>query len=92
MAIAGLGDAAASDGFATRSLPRNQAEIGHELARVCKASEIAHFRDQHLRSALARRLASPLAALGVVEVFGSTRSAVSTVLRGHNHVESKKTD
>ena len=34
MGVAGLGDAAASDGLATRSLARDQAEIGHELAWV----------------------------------------------------------
>ena len=28
-------------------LARDQAEIGHQLARVCKACEIAHFSDQH---------------------------------------------
>src|ERR1700730_13511413 len=47
MGVAGLGDAAASDGLAARLLARDQAEIGHELARVCKACEIAHFSDQH---------------------------------------------
>ena len=36
MGVAGLGDAAASDGLAARLLARDQAEIGHELARVCK--------------------------------------------------------
>jgi hypothetical protein len=34
MGVAGLGDAAAPDGLATRSLAWDQAEIGHELARV----------------------------------------------------------
>src|SRR5271154_353339 len=47
MGVAGLGDAAASDGLAARLLSRDQAEIGHELAGVCKACEIAHFSDQH---------------------------------------------
>ena len=45
--VAGLGDTAASDGFATRSFARDQAEIGHELAWVREACEVAHFRDQH---------------------------------------------
>ena len=31
MGVAGLGDAAASDGLAARLLARDQAEIGHEL-------------------------------------------------------------
>src|SRR6516165_11504264 len=34
MGVAGLGDGAAPDGLATRSLARDQAEIGHQLARV----------------------------------------------------------
>src|SRR2546430_12708468 len=32
--VAGLGDGATPDGLAARSLTRDQAEIGHELARV----------------------------------------------------------
>ena len=47
MGVPGLGDAAASDSLAARLLARDQAEIGHELARVCKACEIAHFSDPH---------------------------------------------
>ena len=47
MGITGLGNAAASDGLAARSLAGDQAEIGHELARACKACEIANFSDQH---------------------------------------------
>src|SRR5436190_24046263 len=34
MGVAGLGDGATPDGLAARSLTRDQAEIGHELARV----------------------------------------------------------
>jgi len=45
--VAGLGNAAASDGVTTRSLARNQAKIGHELAWVREACEVADFRDQH---------------------------------------------
>ena len=45
--VAGLGDAAPSDGLATRSLARDQAEIGHKLARIGEAREVADFRDQH---------------------------------------------
>jgi hypothetical protein len=38
MGVAGLGDAAASDGLAARLLARDQAEIGHELARTLPTS------------------------------------------------------
>jgi hypothetical protein len=34
MGVAGLGDGATPDGLAARSLAWDQAEIGHELARV----------------------------------------------------------
>src|SRR6202011_248732 len=37
MGVAGLDDAAAPDGLATRSLAGDQAEIGHELARVLRS-------------------------------------------------------
>jgi hypothetical protein len=43
MGVAGLGD-----GWSRHSIARpDQAEIGHELARVGEAGEVAEFRDQH---------------------------------------------
>src|ERR1017187_5907366 len=41
MGVAGIGDATASDRLAARLFARNQAEIGHELAWVRKACEVA---------------------------------------------------
>ena len=47
--VAGLGDAAASDTGAARIFGRDQSEIGHKLARIGKAREIAQFGDQRRR-------------------------------------------
>jgi hypothetical protein len=46
---AGLGDAAAFDTGAGRVLGRHQPEIGHELAQIGEARQVAQFSDQRCR-------------------------------------------
>src|SRR6516162_9387385 len=48
-AVAGLGEAAASDAGSARMLARHQPEIGHQLARIGEAREVAQFSDQGCR-------------------------------------------
>src|ERR1700732_1603187 len=45
-AVAGLGEAAAFDAGTARMLRGHQPEIGHQLARIGKAREVAQFGDQ----------------------------------------------
>src|ERR1700677_75399 len=42
--VASLGDAAAADCCPARMLGRRQTKVGHHLARIVEAGEIAHFR------------------------------------------------
>src|SRR2546421_1792187 len=48
-AVAGLGKAAAFDARYARMFGRHQPEIGHQLARVGEAREVAQFGDQRRR-------------------------------------------
>src|SRR6516164_5652773 len=48
-AVAGFGEAAASDACTARMLARHQPEIGHQLARIGEAREVAQFSDQRCR-------------------------------------------
>src|SRR4029077_17338865 len=48
-AVAGLGEAAAFDAGTTRMLGWHQPEIGHQLARIGKAREVAQFGNQRRR-------------------------------------------
>ena len=59
-AVAGFGEAAASDACTARMLARHQPEIGHQLARIGEAREVAQFSDQRSDDdQLAKGAASP---------------------------------
>src|SRR6516164_2601467 len=48
-AVAGLGEAAAFDARTARMLRWHQPKIGHQLAQIAEAREIAQFSDQRCR-------------------------------------------